>query len=137
MHSNFPLSPLRKCLLGLALLVFLTGTFHEGIFEIAHTLSHQFKGGHSYHSHSNLEDTDHKHVILDISKMAFEKQNDSPISQDNQQKLTFDKTPQTCGSVAFQINLTESKNKKILFPNLQLPATPALQINVPPPDFST
>lgn len=111
------------------------GTFHQGIFEIAHAFSHQFSGGHSYHSHYvDDKNTAHEHTTLDISKTAFEEHNDSPTSSENGQQFSFDKMPQICASITIQPTKVDLKNKKIPFFNLQLPPIPFLQITVPPPD---
>ena len=137
LYPDFTYSTLKKYLLGLVLLTYLMGTFHQGIFEFAHSLSHQFAGGHSYHSHhANDKDANHEHTTLDISKTAFEEHNDAPASSENGQQSSFDKIPQLCVSITFQAAIVELKNKRIPFFNLQLPPTPFLHITAPPPDFT-
>lgn len=129
---------LKNCLLGLAVLVYLAGTFRQGIFEVTHALVHQFSGGHSYHSHNaNGHGSDHEHKMLDIAKTAFEAPKDAPVSQEDRPKLSFDKMLHIYLPIALQTPLGGLKKKKISLFDLQLPATPFLQLSTPPPDFNS
>lgn len=127
---------LKKCLLGLAVLVYLTGIFQQELFEVTHILAHQFDGGYTYHSHhADGNISDHEHQMLDIAKTAFEPPKDAPVSQENRPKLSFDKMLPIYLPIALQTHLGGLKKKKIPLFNLQLPATPFLQLSTPPPDF--
>lgn len=106
------------------------------MFEIAHALSHQLVGGHSYHSHhGEHQDSDHEHASLNFSKTAFDEHKDASNSQNKSQQFSFDKIPQICVLKVFSTTVFDVKNRKIPFFNLQLPPFPFLQITVPPPDF--
>ncbi len=132
-------SALRKCILGLALLTLAFGIFHHSLFEFAHSLSHRFSNGHSYHSHHhNTAEATHKHAFLDISNMVFDLKFDSPISEDSDHRLKFsvDKGLEKYSEKNFTHILFVIKSNKIFNHNLQLPPRPFLQIPAPPPDFS-
>jgi len=128
----------KKCLVGLVLLVCLAATFNQGIFEIAHILSHKLTGGYSYHTHhGHLEQPDHDHFIADFSKIGIEQFSHSPDRPDQSQQFSDEKIPKICPSVVFLINQDELKHKNNLFFNLSLPLGPFLQTPTPPPDFSS
>lgn len=113
-------------------------TFKEEILEIAHSCSHHFKGGHSYHLHHiHGENTDHEHAILNITKVVFEEISDSPDLPDKEQQFSFDKIPPLCVSLDLQTTPGRLTGKSIAISNLQLPASTFLEIIVPPPDFTS
>lgn len=127
---------LKNCLLGLAVLVYLTGIFREGIFEVTHVLVHQFKGEYSYHSHhTHVDGADHEHELLDMAKAAFEAPEDAPVSQENRPKLALDKNLPVCLPIALQRPLDTLKKKTVFLFDFQLPVAPFLQLSTPPPDF--
>lgn len=137
MQLDFEYPSIKKCLIGVVLLVCMAGVFQQGIFEIVHVLSHQFTGGYNFHSHhSDLEDSDHEHFISGLSKRAFEQFINAPANQDKRLQVPLDKIPQICPSIVYKIDLAESKNKNKPFFNWQLPSCPFLQITTPPPEFA-
>lgn len=121
----------------MALLVLLVGTFRPGIFEVAHSLSHYFTDGHGHHSHhaSSGGESDHEHVILDISQKAFEVHDDAPIVPDDRLEFSYDRILHVFVPPAWKIMSVEWDNKKIPLFDLELPTTPVMQTATPPPDF--
>lgn len=137
MSSRLKYRALKKCLLGLVLLVFGVGTFNQGIFEIIHILSHQLSGGYTHHTHhSDLENTDHEHVILDLTEIAFERDDHTPNRPDQRLQLSYDKIPKICPSIVVHATSAgEPKHKITTFFYLRVPPTPYLQIPTPPPNL--
>ena len=128
---------LKRCLLGVALLVLLAGTFRHGVYEVTHALSHYFTDGHAHHSHhADGGGSDHHHVVLDISSSAFEVHDDAPSSsEEDRLKLSYDRILHIFIPITPETKSVSWENKKIVLFDLQLPATPFRQTATPPPDF--
>ena len=136
LKSNRKYLTLKKYFLALGMLVYLAGTFHHEIFEGIHILSHQLSGDYIHHSHNaNHNDTDHKHKLLQKLKTALEAHHQTPITQEKQPKLSFEKKCFLNFFIGLPDTLTITQKEKITLTNHQLPSKPYLQIITPPPQL--
>ena len=131
------------------MLVYIVGTFHNGIFEIAHVVSHQFSGEYDFHTHSedsheHLHDHhhshdhghshDHEHAALKLTEKVFERFSHSPAQDKTEVEYSFEKLPQICQETSYKIPVgTTIPNNFILFDS-ELPKNPFLSIFSPPPE---
>ena len=122
----------------MVLLVLLAGTFRQGLYEVAHTLSHYISDGHTHHGHHShhvgAPQADHEHRLLDTAETALAAHDDAPLSPDDRLKFSYDKILHLYVSAAVVPLPVVWQNRKIPLFDLQLPAAPFLRTATPPPD---
>ena len=139
-----------KSLLGLVMLVYLVGTFHHGVFEVAHVVSHQLSGedafhthendGHSHshgdaHEHDHDHSHDHEHTTLNLTEKVFDNFSHTPADNKTELKHSLDKLPQICHETNFSFSQGTSTDRKFTKHDSELPNVPFLSILSPPPEF--
>ena len=126
----------KKILIGFVVLTYLVGTFQHAVLEVAHTLSHAFVGGHTYHSHQHEgEEIPHEHRVLDFSKTVLKENDRHSGSTQNTYSFSFEKMPQILSSTTITGIIAVVQSTSIVAQNWQIPVAPVFKIPFPPPRF--
>ncbi len=131
------------------MLVYFVGTFHHGIFEVAHVVSHQLLGEHAFHTHGNDAHShshghahnhdhghshDHEHTTLNLTEKVFENFSHTPTDNNTKLKNSLDKLPQICQETRYEILIGTATSKIVTLYNSELPQIPFISVFSPPPE---